>query len=157
MRPSTITLWANAALQEINVQDGLQLRTLIIILHYIKNAIMQTNQILNKMQTQTKKHTCSVCKGTGKQTVSMDTLNFDYKLRKWVTTPDPHPTKMACIGCGGTGRLTDEEKGLVDYERKMWCTCGAKHGSNYFKDNQHPEISKHHYRCRDCGKVTQIG
>ena len=38
-----------------------------------------------------------------------------------------------------------------------WCKCGASKGSYYVEDNMHRDVDKHHYRCRKCHKITQIG
>jgi hypothetical protein len=99
---------------------------------------------------------CSVCNGTGKQTIQSSVLDFDYSLGKWVEKPEP-PVKINCIICNGSGQMTAEDKELIEYEKKMWCKCGAPKGIKFYDDNKHPEISKHHYRCRVCKKVTQIG
>jgi Fe2+ or Zn2+ uptake regulation protein len=44
----------------------------------------------------------------------------------------------------------------------MWCECPEMEkenafGTTFYKDGEHPELRKHHYRCNKCGKVTQIG
>jgi len=48
-------------------------------------------------------------------------------------------------------------------EEKLWCSCGGEdeygddYGAYYVPDNSHPEISKHHWRCKNCKKIVQIG
>ena len=66
-------------------------------------------------------------------------------------------TTISCVHCEGTGTLTPEQKDVLDYEENMWCKCKEHHGVNYYEDGEHPDIHKHHYRCRSCKKVTQIG
>lgn len=62
------------------------------------------------------------------------------------------------IGCNGTGQITKEQKSAIDFEKNMWCKCGHENGSHYVPDNsKRGVISKHHYVCNDCGKITQIG
>lgn len=66
--------------------------------------------------------------------------------------------KMDCTWCLGLGILDDDR--LQDYNdyQNVWCTCD-KVGTDviYYEDGVHPEITKHHYRHKECGKVVQIG
>ena len=42
----------------------------------------------------------------------------------------------------------------------FWCECAEDHGSDFHDDEYDEEgrrTSKHHYTCRSCGKVTQVG
>jgi hypothetical protein len=91
---------------------------------------------------------CTICKGTGKQKVSFVV---------WGSGKPAEISEQNCIGCDGTGNMTAHMKEVIDYERNMWCKCGKDYGVTFYKDGQHPEISKHHYRCKKCKKVVQIG
>ena len=94
---------------------------------------------------------CPCCKGTKKQTIIAKVLDSN----GWHNDP---PVTMDCFVCGGTGMITEQKVKEMAAEKKMWCSCGAKHGSSYIPDNSHKGvISKHHYVCNDCGKITQIG
>ena len=43
-------------------------------------------------------------------------------------------------------------------EDSPWCYCGNPSGEmDFFDNDEHPKIKCHHWRCRDCGKVVQIG
>lgn len=65
---------------------------------------------------------------------------------------------MPCITCDGAGAVTPRAAERHHAEVAMWCSCGNPScQSDYYPDGAHPEIYKHHYRCSDCGKVTQVG
>jgi hypothetical protein len=100
--------------------------------------------------------TCTICEGTGKQTVHSSILSFDEKAKVWRSIAEP-PVKITCVGCGGTGRMTAAQEAVAKYEREMWCQCGAPMGVRFYDDNEHPVLTKHHYRCLVCRGVTQIG
>lgn len=91
---------------------------------------------------------CTVCNGTGKQTIQARTFG----MKK----PEP-PVEIDCVFCRGKGVLTPVQKAVLNYHNNMWCKCKKDHGTVYYPDNTHPVVRKHHYRCKKCGKVTQIG
>ncbi len=65
---------------------------------------------------------------------------------------------MPCVTCKGKGELTDAEYRAEIKFRKSWCQCGNKSKEvRFYDDYEHPDCSKHHYRCGDCGKILQIG
>lgn len=99
---------------------------------------------------------CTVCKGTGKQTLHASELVFDYDAKKWVEKPEP-PVEIDCVFCKGKGTLTPVQKAVVNYAKNMWCKCKKDYGTTFYDDNVHPVLRKHHYRCKKCGKVKQIG
>jgi len=46
----------------------------------------------------------------------------------------------------------------MEKEKELWCSCPEQDGSiDYYQDGEHPELDKHHYRHRKCGKIVQIG
>jgi len=91
---------------------------------------------------------CPNCKGTGKVEIT---------VRNW---GDPKPTQVTilnCYDCDGTGEVDQAELEAYNYEKNMWCKCKKSPGSHYVKDNVHARVTKHHWRCDDCNKVTQVG
>jgi len=92
---------------------------------------------------------CPTCEGTGKQSIT---------VKMWGEKNPENPMQITCVVCKGTGVVGAAEIRQLKAEREMWCTCGNKSGEvDFYDDGQHPRIHKHHYRCRECGKVTQIG
>jgi len=92
---------------------------------------------------------CPVCKGSGIQTI---TVSY------WGSDEPDEESKMSCVGCNGEGRVDEETYEDLIYEQNMWCECGnPSRQSKFYKDGEHPIVRKHHYRCKDCGNVTQIG
>jgi hypothetical protein len=49
--------------------------------------------------------------------------------------------------------MEDEKKSMED-EKKLWCNCSNKTDSYYVADTKK---MKHHWRCKTCKKITQIG
>jgi len=67
-------------------------------------------------------------------------------------------TYSDCYFCGATGVVDQEFVDEWERQKKMWCECGnPSEDSYYVPDNEHPDISKHHWRCMDCRKVVQVG
>jgi len=72
---------------------------------------------------------------------------------------------MECYKCNGSGQMTVEEKKRNDLYKSLWCKCyknpdfdGMEQTSTYYENYEHKGcVSKHHWHCDDCGKVTQIG
>ena len=94
---------------------------------------------------------CTVCKGKGKQTIKSQNLTVD----GWEALS---PVDVPCLWCDGTGEMTPEEEERLRVYSEMWCKCVNPSGdTNFYDDGEHPEVTKHHYRCADCGKVTQVG
>lgn len=53
-----------------------------------------------------------------------------------------------------------EQREMDDYKAwndKVSCKCESMTNSYYVADNVNEECSKHHYRCEECHKITQIG
>lgn len=95
---------------------------------------------------------CKSCKGSGKQTISMQTMQDDGSFK---TEPS---LEIDCMHCDGTGEMDKEQKETYNYAQNMWCNCGNPSGkSNYHPDGKGKWVSKHHYTCDDCDHVTQIG
>ena len=93
---------------------------------------------------------CPKC-NNGKQTVEVTEIKPEGRSVTKV--------EITCITCNGSGQI--EKRKLKAQERAFnafWCRCGnPSEEIDFFDDGQHPGCEKHHYRCRDCGKVTQVG
>jgi len=96
---------------------------------------------------------CPDCKGTG--TTQMKVIETTPKGTTEKTFP------MPCGACKSTGQTTKAKiranerlKAAVD---AMWCHCEGETDAEYFADGARKDIQKHHWRCRACGKVKQIG
>lgn len=92
-------------------------------------------------------HICKSCKGEKKVTVTVETFGS--------TKKDSFETD--CFWCKGTGEMNNTQLRDYLFFKDMWCECEEAHGVYFINDNEHPEITKHHYRCKNCNKVTQIG
>jgi len=93
---------------------------------------------------------CPCCNGLKTMTVKASNLIDG----KFVELP---PIEMTCIMCNGTGEVTTRRLAEHDAAIAMWCKCEGDNGVDFYKDYEHPEVSKHHYRCKKCKKVVQVG
>jgi Fe2+ or Zn2+ uptake regulation protein len=90
---------------------------------------------------------CPSCKGARKVTIETTTINPG-------TTTVDHIT-VDCVICNGTGEVTPARFAAIQSEAAMWCSCGNDSGeADYHADTRR---TKHHWTCRDCGKVLQVG
>ena len=92
-------------------------------------------------------HTCPSCT-KGKITITME---------EWGKPETKTETIMNCLDCDGSGEVSQEDLDDIEYEKNMWCKCDGDTPTKFYDDGVHPEISKHHWRCKPCGKVKQIG
>ena len=91
------------------------------------------------------KHTCPGCEN-GKINVTVHNCGSITQI-KW-----------DCTWCHGTGQLDNERMQAYNDFKNVWCKCeGDDLDIQYYEDGEHPQLSKHHYRHRACGKVVQIG
>lgn len=90
---------------------------------------------------------CLRCK-SGKITITMSTYGS--------SKPDSI-TELECFHCEGSGKVTLSKHRSQKYANNMWCKCEEEYDADYYKDGEHDELSKHHWRCTNCQKVTQIG
>lgn len=92
---------------------------------------------------------CKTCKGKGKQTISMTTFGSSKPAKE---------IEIDCVSCHGKGK-TDYSNMITNLiESHMWCKCDDSSGSDFFDNGKHKDcMTKHHYHCRDCGMVSQIG
>jgi hypothetical protein len=66
--------------------------------------------------------------------------------------------KIDCIHCDGTGEIDQQTADLIEEEKNMWCKCdNPSEWPKHYKDGEHPDLYKHHYRCTNCDGVQQIG
>tara|TARA_Y100000589_G_scaffold331494_1_gene385286 strand:- start:59 stop:241 length:183 start_codon:yes stop_codon:yes gene_type:complete len=56
-------------------------------------------------------------------------------------------------------QMTDQDIPSVYNEADDWCKCEDRdiYDTEFWDDGEHEHVYKHHYRCGDCGKITQIG
>jgi Zn finger protein HypA/HybF involved in hydrogenase expression len=101
-------------------------------------------------------YVCPICEGTGKQHCDVFTLEFDERIGELVEIPND-AFDMECVLCKGTGFVDEKGKQVYEFEKDMWCRCEDSHGVTFYDDDEHPELSKHHYRCNKCKKIVQIG
>jgi hypothetical protein len=90
---------------------------------------------------------CPKCKGSG---MNYTTISEWDKKEKQISI-------SSCYDCKGLP--VDEKEGKqiqvnIDAEAAMWCSCDNGHDS-YYVDNT--KRMKHHWRCKKCRKITQIG
>jgi len=95
---------------------------------------------------------CPTCKGTGEQSVTAQIMQPDGTFKE-----EP-PVQITCVFCDGKGEVTKDKLKFIEHYNSIWCKCGNPSGeTDFYNDNEHDEIKKHHWRCQDCGKVVQIG
>lgn len=93
---------------------------------------------------------CPTCKGSGTEEITMNEL----KDGKFVETSK---TLITCYTCDG--QPVSKLQGLqlqksINKEKSMYCKCEFSHGSYYVPDTNR---MKHHWKCKQCKKITQIG
>ena len=93
---------------------------------------------------------CPHCKGTGMCTLtSQEWGNHEKDI---IITE--------CYYCKGL-TITKEEGMEIqtqkDYEASLWCDCKIKTNDWTYKPKGSKVCSKHHYTCKKCKKITQIG
>ena len=83
---------------------------------------------------------CPACKGTKRITLTVSE-------RGKPTTE----MEINCVTCKD-GTISQVEQDVID---SFWCKCGNPSGESDY----HPDHGgmKHHYTCRDCGAITQVG
>ena len=91
--------------------------------------------------------TCTVCEGRGKQTTTV-TVHGEKGESSF---------EMDCLWCKGTGQMTEVQEAEHREFCEMWCECEEPGDPRYYDDGEHPAMHKHHWRCRECEGVTQIG
>ena len=65
--------------------------------------------------------------------------------------------EMKCITCNGAGKVSLKVLADLAREQEMWCRCTTAGEPEYYGDGEDGEIWKHHWKCRSCGGVLQIG
>ena len=92
---------------------------------------------------------CPVCKASGKVTI---------QVKSCPPSETDGPCDLTCYFCDGHGKVPAMAIEALEEHRKDWCSCGnSSNNLDYFVDGEHPKCHKHHYRCKDCGGITQIG
>lgn len=94
---------------------------------------------------------CPKCKSKGTVTIQSST----YKDGNFVQND---PVVIECITCNGKGGISEAQFNQIEVENRKWCDCdNPSESAVYWADDTHPECSKHHWRCGDCGKIQQVG
>jgi transposase-like protein len=88
---------------------------------------------------------CPACNSTGKQIITVRESGYRSAF------------EMKCIVCGGNGKTSPDRIAEVEASKNIWCKCENSSGSTYIPDHGSQICRKHHYVCKDCGKITQIG
>jgi len=89
---------------------------------------------------------CPQCSGKGK--VAVDVIEGkELKVKDtW---------EINCVTCHGAGQITVAAERQYRRELAGWCQCGnPSQEADYHPDT--PRM-KHHWTCRDCGKLYQVG
>lgn len=90
---------------------------------------------------------CPSCDGTGKMKCRVH--NADGKESTF---------EMECFDCGGTGKVSAEILASIEAEKNAWCSCGNPSGEHeFYDDGEDSACYKHHWNCKDCGKLWQVG
>ena len=90
---------------------------------------------------------CSTCNGTGKKTIT---------VRTYGSKEPPTFFETDCFSCDGAGTINKRQAAAIEFEKNMWCKCTTRTNSYYVPDGK-GIITKHHYLCSSCDKITQIG
>jgi len=95
--------------------------------------------------------TCPRCEGKGKLSITAQV----YENGKFRSEP---PVGIDCPTCEGKGKISDRMLKEIKRMDAMWCSCDNRSGEAYYvEDGVNPECRKHHWRCKDCGKILQVG
>ena len=87
---------------------------------------------------------CPVCHGKGKQTATVTGKSRTYDVE--------------CIWCRGKGTMTEEGVRWYRVEQAIWCKCDLEREAVYYDNKEHTGCyDKHHWHCKACGLVQQIG
>ncbi len=97
---------------------------------------------------------CKVCKGSGKQIL---TVHDPFGANP--NTPKVRKVDIDCVWCHGTGTMQKQDLAQYEWNQRAWCECGNPSGRTRFYDDGECDCGcvKHHYHCSDCNKITQIG
>lgn len=55
------------------------------------------------------------------------------------------------------GKLKMETNINIYQDNTKWCECNVDYDQDFYDDGEHEECHKHHWRCSECKKITQIG
>ena len=67
-------------------------------------------------------------------------------------------SSITCVYCDGAGEVSLAQHKQMQAEERMWCKCDEpSEDADFYDDGEHPELHKHHYRCKNCKGVLQIG
>jgi hypothetical protein len=89
---------------------------------------------------------CPCCYGSGRQFLKVSG-----------DAPKPGVYLVTCSFCKGAKKINQSEVDALDREQAEWCNCTEQTDVHHYQDGGHDDITKHHWRCRNCGGITQIG
>jgi hypothetical protein len=111
----------------------------------IKSPVLDKN--VSDSSVNTDLYPCTHCK-YGKVTVTISYFGSN--------KTDTQST-WTCTDCKGTGKIDKKEHEFQEKTCNIWCEC-EDDTESYFVDNgEDSECFKHHWRCDECDKITQIG
>lgn len=90
---------------------------------------------------------CPCCEGGGVQRLTVETRG----------EPGEKAYDITCVFCKGSKVVTPAESDAWQEMMTAWCDCPTPGDSKFYADGEHADLHKHHYRCVDCGGITQIG
>lgn len=99
---------------------------------------------------------CPTCKGEGKLTINAQQMK---SVGGKLVFEEQPPVTIDCVICHGEGKITEEyARELMEFEQSC-CTCEDEVPDAFYVADGQCEcgIQKHHYHCRRCGKIQQIG
>ena len=91
---------------------------------------------------------CPTCKGSCKQII---------KVCNRKTGMVEKEIPVHCGTCNGEGKVTEETLKNIMYEKSLYCSCKNNDDVYFVDDNVDSECSKHHWKCKNCKKIVQIG
>lgn len=94
---------------------------------------------------------CPDCLGSGFLKVVAFIIRGDKKS-------EPMESKIKCSLCAGTGKISVQMKLFID---NLWCNCAKANledaGAYFVSDGIDKNCQKHHWKCKRCDKIKQIG
>lgn len=76
---------------------------------------------------------------------------------KYITEKTSYGECITCVP-ETAEEIQEFEDARIEKE-KLWCNdkTHSKSLVDFYADDEHPRLYKHHYRCRKCKKIVQIG
>ena len=100
----------------------------------------------DKPRRREKRITCPSCSGLGTQF-----------LKVTGDAPKPGIYLVQCFFCKGARKVTQAQIDALEREQNEWCNCPEPMDVDFYPDGSREDVTQHHWRCRKCGGITQIG